>query len=72
MTALDTKDRLMKERDIAALCGISLATVRRWRLLGQGPKYIKLGAVAVRYRPEDLVTWIESCPVLGGQRPEAR
>ena len=71
MTVLDTKDRLMKH-DIAALCGISLATMRRWRLLGQGPKYIKLGAVAVRYRAEDLATWIESCPVLGGQKPEAR
>ena len=53
------------ERYLAGLLRVSLATVRRWRLLRQGPKYIKIGA-AVRYRPQDIADWLSSRPS-GGQ-----
>lgn len=52
---------LLSERQVARITGMSVATVRRWRLLGQGPKYLKLNA-AVRYRPEDVAAWLESRP----------
>jgi hypothetical protein len=45
---------------------LSVASVRRWRLLRQGPKYLKIGA-AVRYKPEDLTSWLESRPTGGDQ-----
>ena len=32
---------------------MSLASVRRWRLLGRGPRFLKMGA-SVRYQPEAL------------------
>ena len=38
---------------------LSVASVRRWRLLRTGPKYLKIGT-AVRYRRED-VEWLNSC-----------
>ncbi len=57
---------LLNEHDVARMTGLSVASVRRWRLFRQGPKYIKIGA-AVRYRPEDLVAWLERCPTGGGQ-----
>lgn len=62
---------LLTERDVARITGMSVASVRRWRLLRQGPKYLKIGA-AVRYRPEDISIWIESRPSGGGNQTEVR
>ena len=63
-------DELLNERAVARITGLSVATVRRWRLLRQGPKYIKIGA-AVRYKPDDISVWLESRPT-GGQRAGAQ
>jgi len=54
-------DQLLNEQEVARITGLSLATVRRWRLLGMGPQYLKIGA-AVRYRPSDLQSWMNSLP----------
>lgn len=62
---------LLNEFDVARITGLSVASVRRWRLLRQGPKYLKIGA-AVRYKPEDVAAWLESRPVGGEQPAEAR
>jgi predicted DNA-binding transcriptional regulator AlpA len=62
-------DALLTERDVARITGLSVASVRRWRLLRQGPRYLKIGS-SVRYRPEDLSAWLDSRPS-GGSRPEA-
>ncbi len=59
-----TVEALLTEHDVARISGLSVATVRRWRLLVQGPRYLKIGA-AVRYRPEDLFAWLDSRPVGG-------
>jgi len=63
-------ETLLNEYDVARITGLSVASVRRWRLLRQGPKYLKIGA-AVRYKPEDISAWLESRPS-GGGHPEAR
>jgi predicted DNA-binding transcriptional regulator AlpA len=63
-------ETLLNEHDVARITGLSVASVRRWRLLRQGPKYLKIGA-AVRYRPEDITAWLESRPT-GGEHQEAR
>jgi predicted DNA-binding transcriptional regulator AlpA len=62
---------LLNEFDLARLTGLSVSTVRRWRLLRQGPKYIKLNS-AVRYRPEDVAAWFDSRPAGGGHQAEAQ
>jgi predicted DNA-binding transcriptional regulator AlpA len=62
-------ESLLNEHDVARLTALSVASVRRWRLLRQGPKFIKLGA-AVRYRPEDISAWLRSRPT-GGSTLEA-
>ena len=69
--ANNTLGALLRERDVARITGLSVASVRRWRLLRQGPKYLKIGA-AVRYKPEDISAWLESRPSGGGQQAEAR
>jgi predicted DNA-binding transcriptional regulator AlpA len=65
-TAHNSLEKLLNERDVARITGLSVASVRRWRLLRQGPKYIKIGA-AVRYTPEDVAAWLRARPAGGGQ-----
>ena len=50
--------------ETASILGVSVATVRRWRLLNQGPKFRKFGG-AVRYMPEDIEAFIQGA-VSGG------
>jgi predicted DNA-binding transcriptional regulator AlpA len=65
-------ENLLNEHDVARVTGLSVASVRRWRLLKIGPRATKIGA-AVRYRPEDLKAWLDSRPTIGGGSPgEAR
>lgn len=49
--------RLLTERDLARITGLSTASVRRWRIRGHGPRYLTIGA-AVRYHPDDLAVWL--------------
>jgi predicted DNA-binding transcriptional regulator AlpA len=58
---------LLNEHDVARITGLSVASVRRWRLLRQGPRFLKISA-SVRYRQEDLKDWLESRPTGGEQQ----
>ena len=49
----------LTEKDVAEQIKVSLASLRRWRLLQRGPRFIKVGAL-VRYRAEDLEQWLET------------
>ena len=50
--------RLLTEHEVAEQLALSVATMRRWRLFRQGPKWLKLGS-AVRYRPEDVKAYLD-------------
>lgn len=63
-------DALLNEYDVAHLTGLSVASVRRWRLHKTGPRYLKISA-AVRYRIEDVKSWLDSRPSGGGAQAEA-
>jgi predicted DNA-binding transcriptional regulator AlpA len=65
----NTLIHLLNEYEVAKMLGVSVATVRRWRLLKKGPRYLKLG-VLCKYKIEDLSAWLESRPS-GGQQIEA-
>jgi excisionase family DNA binding protein len=54
----------MTEKEVAKQIRVSLASLRRWRLLQRGPRFVKVGAL-VRYRPEDLEEWMETLPTGG-------
>ena len=49
---------LATERDAAAILRMSVCTLRNWRAKRIGPPYLKLGKRAVRYRREDLDSFI--------------
>ena len=41
-------------------------TAQKFRLLGKGPRYYKIGG-SVQYRASDIETWLLSCAVTPGQ-----
>ncbi len=54
-------DRLLNEHEAAGFLGLAVATLRRWRWSGDGPKHIKLGPArgsAVRYSPQALADFV--------------
>ena len=55
---------LLTERDVSKQLCVSLGSLRRWRMLRQGPPFIKVGPL-VRYRPEDVEAWLSSQPMGG-------
>jgi predicted DNA-binding transcriptional regulator AlpA len=50
---------LLTEYDVARILNVSVATIRRRRLLKQAPVPVRVGA-SVRYRPEEISRFIES------------
>jgi hypothetical protein len=55
---------LLTEQQLAERLHVSLAALRRWRLEGRGPRFIKVSAL-VRYRPEEVEDWLASQPTGG-------
>jgi hypothetical protein len=51
-------DRLMHEREAAALLGYSPRALQNWRLRGGGPVFVKVSERSIRYQHSDLMAWI--------------
>ena len=51
-------DALFFTNEAAYLAGLSPRTLEKLRIVGGGPKFVKLGR-ATRYRRRDLAEWIE-------------
>jgi hypothetical protein len=62
---------LLTEEDVAQQLHVSVASVRRWRLEKRGPLFIKVGCL-VRYRPEDVESWLAALPTGGSSTNERR
>ena len=52
--------KLLSEQEAAKLLDFSPRTLQKWRWTGGGPRYVQVSARCIRYRPDDLLTWIES------------
>ena len=50
---------LLKENDAAERLSVEVATLRRWRWAGKGPRFLKIEG-AVRYDSADLEVFIEA------------
>jgi hypothetical protein len=57
-------ERLMTERDLAELTQRQVRTIQKDRLLGKGPKFVKIGR-SVRYLPADVAEYLNSRPCGG-------
>ena len=56
-------ERLVNDVTAAEILGLSVITLRNWRCLGKGPRYLKLNGRAIRYRVSDLLAWAEQYTV---------
>jgi hypothetical protein len=54
-------EALLNEFEVSEKLQISVASLRRRRILRQGPPFVKVGPL-VRYRPEALDQWVEGLP----------
>ena len=68
---LNTHQRLLNEREVATSCSSSVLTLRKWRSVKRGPKFIKISTL-VRYRPEDIDIWIAEQKAASGVAQEVR
>ena len=50
---------LLDEHQTSDELNVPVATLRRWRWAGRGPKFLKLGGL-VRYDPDDLQSYIDA------------
>ncbi len=54
----------LNEQEVSKHLNVSVATLRRWRLEKRGPMFVNVGSL-VRYRPEDLDSWVAALPTGG-------
>jgi len=57
---------LLTEHDVSKQLRVSLGSLRRWRMIRQGPPFFKAGPL-VRYRAEDVEAWLSAQPTGGAQ-----
>jgi excisionase family DNA binding protein len=56
--------------EVAEYLAVSVSTVRRWRLTGGGPRWIRIGG-SIRYPFTDLEAYVAGLPSGGGLSTEA-
>lgn len=56
---------LLDEKAVAELLDVSVASLRRWRMLRKGPDFNRVGG-HIRYRPASVEEYIASCSVKCG------
>ena len=64
MTTTTTSPRqplapLLTEAEAARYLNLTNRALQAWRYQGRGPRFVKISARAIRYRLEDLESWVE-------------
>lgn len=67
---LNRQHQALTEHEVAARLGLSVATLRAWRLKGKGPPFVRFGR-AVRYLEEDVERFVEACRASGAPHAHA-
>jgi predicted DNA-binding transcriptional regulator AlpA len=50
---------VVRPPEAASLLSVSLSLLKKWRLQGGGPRFVRLGGRAIGYRRADLIDWID-------------
>lgn len=58
--AENASEKLIDDDRVAEMLGVDVVVVRRWRMANQGPQFLRLSRSVYRYRPSDVISWIES------------
>jgi excisionase family DNA binding protein len=56
------QSQVLTEHEVAKQLGLSVATLRAWRLKGKGPRFVRFGR-AVRYLTADVERFVEASVV---------
>jgi predicted DNA-binding transcriptional regulator AlpA len=67
MTDCNFDCTLLTETDVARQLRVSVAALRKWRVMDKGPQFLKIGSL-VRYRQSDIDRWLASVPAGGDVR----
>ena len=51
---------LLTESQVAPVLGVTKRCLQNWRMIGYGPKFVRLSGSAIRYRVLDTVAFIAS------------
>ena len=62
MTVTTSDNRLLRLREVLALCGLSRSTIYRKMREGSFPEPLKVGVRAVRWREAEIEDWLASRP----------
>ena len=65
------RTQALTDHEAAKLLGLSVATLRAWRLRRRGPRYLRFGR-AVRYLAADIDRFIEASGIDPRPAPTAR
>ncbi len=57
-TTLPSPGELLDEKEVSAILRVAVTTLRNWRALRQGPRYVKVGQRIVRYRRSDVADFL--------------
>ena len=60
--AIDANLTTVNEHEAAGILGLKVATLQKWRWVGTGPKFLKVGRL-VRYRLSDLNDFLDGVTV---------
>jgi predicted DNA-binding transcriptional regulator AlpA len=52
-------ETLLTTPEVAGQLGVAEITLRKWRIAGTGPRFIRCGA-NIRYRGADIEAWVSS------------
>ncbi len=58
-------DKLIDEKEAAEILGCTVSAMRKWRFLGKGPAYCRVGRL-VRYSEADLAAFLDANRVQPG------
>lgn len=51
---------VLNTKELAEYLNVSERTLEKYRMEGDGPRFVKLSARAVRYRVEDVEAWLNN------------
>lgn len=60
MNIKPSPEDLLNEQEVCDWLRIKVATTRKWRLIGRGPKFQRLDGHLVRYRRGDVQAWLDA------------
>jgi len=64
---------LLDTDELSQLTGIVPATLAAWRVRGRGPSFVRLGRRYVRYRRDDVQSWLDAHVIVpSGERDDQK